>query len=119
MGIIRKIVLGEKGFTLVELMVVLAIMAILATVAVVAFRGRIDDARQSVEKANIAIIQGAVDLYYHDHNEYPEKLEDLYDQSRGEPYLRTSLEDLKADGVEYRICPHSGKVTAAKIKEGQ
>ena len=47
------------------------------------------------------------------------KLEDLYDQSRGEPYLRTSLEDLKADGVEYRICPHSGKVTAAKIKEGQ
>lgn len=97
-------------------MVVVAIIAVLATIAIVTFGGRIDDARQSVEKANITAIQGAVNLYYLDHNEYPEKLEDLYDQSRGEPYLQTSLEDIESGGVEYKICPESGKVTAAKIE---
>ncbi|NLZ28418.1 MAG: type II secretion system protein [Firmicutes bacterium] len=120
MGIGRKKIIGEeKGFTLVELLVVLGIIAILATVAMLSFGGRIDEARQSVEKVNITVVQGAVDLYYHDQKKYPEKLEDLYDANQnGGPYIRTPLEDLEEGGVEYVINQLTGKVTVKPIDNG-
>ncbi|NLI69273.1 MAG: type II secretion system protein [Firmicutes bacterium] len=120
MGIRRKkIVAGEKGFTLVELLIVLGIIAVLATVAMLSFGGRVDEARQSVEKVNITVIQGAVDLYYHDQKKYPETLEDLYDANQnGGPYIRTPLEDLQEGGVEYVINQLTGKVTVKPVESG-
>jgi len=51
---------GTAGFTLVELMVVVAIIAILATTAGIYLFGALDDADQAKAKAEIKALQGAV-----------------------------------------------------------
>lgn len=52
--------LSKKGFTLVELMVVILIVAILASVAIPIMRGRIDDAKWSEAASSAGSIRTAV-----------------------------------------------------------
>jgi len=54
---------GRKGFTLIELMVVILIVAILAAVAIPIFRGRIDAAKWSEGKAMMGTIATAIRAY--------------------------------------------------------
>lgn len=55
--------LSRKGFTLVELMVVILIVAILAAVAIPIMRGRIDEAKWSEGKAIMGTIATALRTY--------------------------------------------------------
>ncbi|MCB1746136.1 MAG: prepilin-type N-terminal cleavage/methylation domain-containing protein [Gammaproteobacteria bacterium] len=61
----------EKGFTLVELLIVVIILAILAAIVVPQFSATTDDAKLSSLDANLANMRGAVDLYYQQHGAYP------------------------------------------------
>ena len=54
---------ARRGFTLIELMVVILIVAILAAVAIPIMRGRIDDAKWSEGKAMMGTIGSAVRAY--------------------------------------------------------
>ncbi len=54
---------NQKGFTLVELIVVMAILALLAGLAVPKFTGVLSDARGDANDANLRMLQNAVDLY--------------------------------------------------------
>jgi len=54
---------GRKGFTLIELMVVILIVGILAAVAVPIMRGRIDSAKWSEANASAGSIRTAVRAY--------------------------------------------------------
>ena len=54
---------GRKGFTLIELMVVILIVGILAAVAVPIMRGRIDSAKWSEANASAGAIKSAVRAY--------------------------------------------------------
>ena len=62
---------AQKGFTLVELLVVVIILAILAAIIVPQFTAATDDANQSAYDTNISNIRAAIDLYRQQHNEYP------------------------------------------------
>ena len=53
----------EEGFTLVELMVVIVIIGLLATIVVINVLPSGDTARTTRAKADIATIEGALDLY--------------------------------------------------------
>lgn len=55
---------NEEGFTLIELLVVLAILAIIAGLAIPRVMQTTANARATRDKANIAIIQSAVERYY-------------------------------------------------------
>lgn len=63
---------SRKGFTLIELMVVISIIAILVAIAL----PRFVNARRSANTAKIAAdlrtIEGAINLYYLNHNRYPD-----------------------------------------------
>lgn len=61
----------QRGFTLVELLIVVIILAILAAIIIPQFTAATDDATQSSYDTNIANIRSAIDLYRQQHGEYP------------------------------------------------
>ena len=61
----------SRGFTLIEIMVVVVIMGILAALVVPKLMGRADDARIAAAKADIATIMQALRLYKLDNYQYP------------------------------------------------
>ena len=74
----------EGGFTLIELMVVVAIIGILAVIALPAMRTAPLKAREAVLKADLYQIRSCIDQFLGDKGEYPDSLQGLVDAG----YLR-------------------------------
>ena len=62
---------GERGFTLIELMVVIVILGILAGLIIPRIMGRPDEARQTKARIMIEGIETAMKLYRLDNGFYP------------------------------------------------
>lgn len=69
---------GQRGFTLVEMMVVIVIIGILATVVIVNISGKADKAKVEATKAILKQLGGQMDMFKLNHNRYPDSLMDLY-----------------------------------------
>jgi general secretion pathway protein G len=65
------------GFSIIELMVVLAIIALLLTVVAPRYQGSISSSKEIVLKENLSTIRRALDQHYADTGKFPTKLEDL------------------------------------------
>ena len=63
---------GERGFTLIELMIVVAIIAILAGILLPNFVNARAQAQTSACESNLRAIATAMELYYADHQRYPD-----------------------------------------------
>lgn len=61
----------QRGFTLIEIMVVIVILGVLAALVVPRVLERPDDARRVAARADIAAIIGALKLYRLDNGRYP------------------------------------------------
>jgi general secretion pathway protein G len=61
----------SRGFTLIEIMVVVVIMGILAALVVPKLMGRADDARITAARQDIATLMQALKLYKLDNQRYP------------------------------------------------
>ena len=78
----------QKGFTLIEVMVVVAILGLLAAMVVPNLIGRDEDARISKAKQDISSLENALDLYRLDNFAYPstdQGLESLVKKPSGSP----------------------------------
>lgn len=62
---------GQRGFTLIELMVVVVILSILAAVVIPRVMDRPEQARISAAKNNVRAITSALDMYKLDNYQYP------------------------------------------------
>jgi len=80
----RRLPLQARGFTLVELMVVMVLIAILLTIAVPRYFGTVDKGKASVQRQNLSAIRDAIDKFFGDQGKYPQTLQDLVDKR----YLR-------------------------------
>ncbi len=80
---------SARGFTLIELMVVMTIIVTLATIGMVQYRQSVQFARESVLRDDLFKMRDAIDQYYADKNQYPPTLDDLVSSG----YLRAMPKD--------------------------
>jgi general secretion pathway protein G len=80
---------GQAGFTLVELLVVLAIIALLLTIAVPRYMNNVEKSREAVLRANLALTRQMLDKFFEDNGKYPDGLESLVSKR----YLRSIPQD--------------------------
>ena len=67
----ETLIRGRKGFTLIELMVVIIILGVLAGLVLPRFMGRTEEARRTKAKLQIENLESALKLYKLDNGSYP------------------------------------------------
>ncbi|MCY1341639.1 type II secretion system protein G [compost metagenome] len=72
------------GFTLIELMVVMAIIATLMTIAMPRYFSSLENSRETTLRQSLSVMREALDQYYGDKGRYPDSIEQLVQ----ERYLR-------------------------------
>lgn len=98
----------QKGFTIIEIMIVIGIIGVLMAALYPAFRGQQKRAKQGATKVQIKQVANALELYHEDLGEYPPVLKDLAQEPSDErkdrwrgPYIE--LKGLKDSfGKDYR-----------------
>ena len=79
----------QSGFTLIELVIVMAIMGILITLAIPSFVGAIKHAQEAALREDLQTMRTAIDSYTMDKEKGPQSLDDLVQSG----YLRAIPED--------------------------
>ena len=105
----------KKGFTLVELFMVLAVLAIVSAVSFSYYRDYIEDAKKAVRKTNEKLVNEAIDRYYREHMHYPkymwhdDSVEDLHkninrglDSALANYFMNKKVSDILAEGGDTR-----------------
>jgi general secretion pathway protein G len=75
----------RSGFTLIELMIVLALIATLLTIALPRYFGSLERSKEAALKQTLAATRDAIDKFFTDNGKYPDSLPELVDKR----YLRS------------------------------
>jgi general secretion pathway protein G len=74
----------HSGFTLVELLVVMAIIAVLLTIAAPRYFNSVERSKEAVLRQDLNVMRDAIDKFYGDTGDYPRDLAELVEKR----YLR-------------------------------
>lgn len=106
--------LNRKGFTLIELMIVVVILGILVGIAVPIYSVVTTNAKKKTCYSNMRMISGACVQYYMTHDSYDGLVPDSGIDDLGSATLPQEFID-KFDAVGIPHCPENGKY---KIERG-
>ena len=96
----RSLKAATRGFTFVELMVVMAIIVVLITMAIPVYQKSIIRAKESVLKNNLFTIRTVIDNYTYDKQKAPQSLQELVTDG----YLREiPVDPMTASSQGWRI----------------
>ena len=110
----RKIIDGSsKGFTLIELMVVMVIIALLLTIAVPRYFTHVDRAREVSLQESLNVMRDAIDKYQGDTGKYPETLNELV----AKRYLRRVPVDPLTDSASSWVVVPSPLATSPGVHD--
>ncbi|KAA6458269.1 type II secretion system protein [Acidobacteria bacterium AB60] len=98
----------NAGFTLVELMIVMAIIMVLAVVAVPSYIAAMRSAREAALKEDLHVLRNAIDSYTADKQKAPQELQDLVQEG----YLRSIPEDPMTHSKETWVTEKSDNLSS-------
>ena len=107
----------RRGFTLVELLVVLAIISLLLTIAIPRYFGSVEKSKEVALKENLQVLRSGLDQYYADKGEYPAALTDLVTHH----YFRSvPLDPVTESSATWRLVPSpNGEISGvADVRSG-
>jgi general secretion pathway protein G len=87
---------SERGWTLIEMVVVMALIVVLAGLASAQYRNAFTRSQEAVLKEDLYRMRDAIDQYYADKNKYPADLGALV----GDGYMREVPKDPFTDSAE-------------------
>ncbi len=106
----------RRGFTIIELLVVMTLIALLLTIAAPRYFRNIDNAKEAVLRENLFVLRDAIDKYRADKGAYPSSLNDLVT----ERYLRAVPQDPITERVDSWVLlpPRDGERTIFDVRSG-
>lgn len=120
MKTINKILKSKKGFTLIELVVVIAVLGMIAVVAVPKIAGITDKAKTNSDAQTIAILNEAVERYVAESgdddlegNSGEADAKDLGDMDNATDAIKVLSEGVTFDGTKYG--PYLDESTSSKL----
>ena len=102
----------RSGFTLIELIVVMAIIATLLTIALPRYFGSVERSKEVTLRQSLNVMRDAIDKFNADNGRYPERLEDLVEKR----YIRAIPVDPITESVEtWVIVPVPGAMAQGAV----
>ena len=114
MGTIRAGRKGERGFTLVELMIVMTIIGILAAIAIPSYIRAVQKAKEAVLREDLHTMRTAIDSYTVDKEKAPDSLDDLVQAG----YLKSIPKDPMTSSSDTWITNQSDEMTDINETQG-
>lgn len=113
-GRIRAERKDERGFTLVELMIVMTIIGILASIAIPSYIRSVQKAKEAVLREDLHTMRTAIDSYTVDKEKAPQSLDDLVQAG----YLKSIPNDPMTSRNDTWITSESDTMTDINETEG-
>jgi general secretion pathway protein G len=98
---------AQAGFSLAEMMVVIVIIGLLAGVVVPNVIQKLFTAKDTIAKSEISTIVNSITEYMMANGSYPDSLDQLLDDGRGESYFNPPVIPKDPWGIEYMYDPPS------------
>ncbi|HWD00280.1 MAG TPA: prepilin-type N-terminal cleavage/methylation domain-containing protein [Candidatus Sulfopaludibacter sp.] len=106
---------GRRGFTFVELMVVITIIVILITMAIPIYQKSITRAKESVLHSNLTTLRTVIDNYTYDKEKAPQSLQDLVTDG----YLRAiPIDPMTGSNQTWRIIMEDASQSVSQTEPG-
>lgn len=106
---------ARRGFTMVELMIVMAIVVILVSIALPLYQRSVIRAKESVLKSNLFTVRTVIDEYTYDKQKAPQSLQDLVTEG----YLKeVPLDPMTGSNTTWRTIMEEAMSSVSQTEPG-